>query len=250
MSGLASTRSRRSVVRSAAVATAILLGVAAGSAHAGVITQMITVDGTATVAFAGQVSPIAPLFPWVSGDYFGDLGDPDTIPPFVAVFTATLSVSATGSWGHGSSAPQQSGPEGRGIQDATRIQYEAFGISILDGVDLNTLLGVFTDDSGPIPGSAPGRLTFGVSDMTTPLLNQTFAIGSGLSGIVVPTGATRLYFGLHDGYEWTNNVGSVDVTIRQVPEPTAVLLLGTGLLGIGYKRKRRELDSPPTESPR
>ena len=215
----------------------MFLGPAVESARADII-QNITVNGTATVAFADQTSPIAPLAPWVLSDYFGDLNDPDTIPPFVDILGSTLSISASGEWGHGPSPEQLSGPEGRGVKDAgTLLQYEAFGISIINNVDLNTLVGVFTNDAGPIPGMAPLRLTGGVSDMTTPLLNQTFAIGAALSDVDVPSGATRLYFGLHNGYEWTNNVGSVNVTVTQVPEPGILILLGISMMSVAGLRR-------------
>ena len=207
------------------------------AAHASVI---VSVPGTASVHFAGQTSPV-PVPPGrVAGDYFGDLSDPDVIPPFVDVTGfSKISVSASGTWGHGQTAGQLSGPDGRGVMDPTMIQYEDFGVSILDLADLNLLVGVFTDAAGPTLGGAPSRLSVGVDDMTMPLVNQSFAIGAGLLDIMVPVGATRLYLGLQDGYEWTNNAGSVRVVVDAVPEPTTVLLLGLGLAGLGLARRQR-----------
>jgi hypothetical protein len=84
--------------------------------------------------------------------------------------------------------------------------------------------------------SAPSSLTFGVSDMTSPLLQQTFVIGSSLQNITIPSGATRLFFGLNNGYEWTNNVGALDVSV--VPAPAAVLLGMLGLSVAGVKLRK------------
>jgi hypothetical protein len=46
-------------------------------------------------------------------------------------------------------------------------------------------------------------------------------------------GATRLYLGTLDGWGWTGNNGSLEVTVSAVPEPEtwAMLLAGLGLVG-------------------
>ncbi len=89
---------------------------------------------------------------------------------------------------------------------------------------ITALMGVFLDDSQPSLTPPPANLDFSTAasrDYLTlsPLLKQVFFIGNGLTSggvqqqIIVPAGATRLFFGTMDGQSWIDNCGSYTVTL-------------------------------------
>ena len=89
---------------------------------------------------------------------------------------------------------------------------------------LNSVIGVFLDDNKPTKtSSVPTALDFSSASsrdfMTlSPKLKQPFFIGDGRTSagdvqqFIPPSGATRLFIGTMDEYEWSNNVGGFFVT--------------------------------------
>jgi hypothetical protein len=93
---------------------------------------------------------------------------------------------------------------------------------------LNSLVGVFLSDAQPNLSPPPADFPYLPSGGTvSPQVQQVFFIGDGLTGtgsgavqqFVVPRGATRLFLGTWDGYEWNNNFGSFGVIVGISPTP-------------------------------
>lgn len=88
---------------------------------------------------------------------------------------------------------------------------------------INSIIGVFLTDRRPRDRDYPDRLDFSTASSRdfasiAPQVHQPFFIGDGRTStgevqqFVVPEGATRLFIGTMDGWEWNNNVGGFNLT--------------------------------------
>ena len=112
---------------------------------------------------------------------------------------------------------------------------------------LNSLVGVFLDNSQPDSTAAPATLDFSPGGLGTsfstlsPGLKQVFFIGDGLTGngtgaqqrFVVPAGATRFFLGTDDGFGWYNNTGAFNVTAVLAPVASVPTIGTSGLIAFG-----------------
>jgi hypothetical protein len=92
---------------------------------------------------------------------------------------------------------------------------------------INCVVGVFLSDAQPNLSPAPPMLNFSTvasRDFVElkPQLKQLFFIGDGrrdngeLQRFVVPEGATRLFICNWDGWEWNNNIGGRNLSVRKI----------------------------------
>jgi hypothetical protein len=138
---------------------------------------------------------------------------PEESPVLVQVsldHAISVTFAASGAVEHGPFNPPQFDPPAGSM--ATRHQGgPEHGIADLTA-PIDSLLGVFLDDNRPDRTRAPKPLKRGAS----PELKQVFFIGARRK-VAVPKGATRLFLGVMDSFEWNNNHGafSVIVTIER-----------------------------------
>ena len=180
--------------------------------------------GTVVVRVSAQANPYLAGMPGGARVSWGDSAprqSPLQVPVSLEGATA-VTFAATGAASHGPQPcpPYCSPPEGRELTDH---QYGSEdGISDVRA-PYESLLGVFLDDQPPDRSKAPHRLDFGRIGLKfttlSPELKQLFFIGGGKTRdgtarrYLVPKGASRLFLGIMDGYQWNNNTGSFLVTV-------------------------------------
>lgn len=239
----------RQLVLSAVVAAA------AASAQA-----VVVVPGTSDPYLAGQPDGAS----CCSGDHAPGQS------PVLAMSGLTggqvLTFSATGGATYSSyylspPSPTPDGDPGFYI-DMSAYQDPNVPIAGTGSVPINALVGVFLGDTLPAVAARPSARDDGTTFLAVaPQIAQIFWIGDGLTGtgtgtvqqFTVPTGATRLFLGTVDTYEWNNDAGSITVTITPlaaaVPEPGswAMMVAGFGLVGAAMRTRSKvnpRLDQP------
>lgn len=206
-----------------------------------------------TPVLSRAINVVGTSDPWLAGMPNGSTASiNDSAPGQSPVLVTGLNLSSAGTVTFTVSGAVSNGPccSANGPDGGTFLSHDTGAENGISNIvaPVNALLGVFLNANQPDTSAAPGRLDFsllgtGFSSLA-PELKQVFFIGDGLTGtgsgsvqqFTIPTGATRLFLGTMDGFEWNNNTGSFDITVNQlnlraaqVPEPNSLLLLLLGL---------------------
>lgn len=216
---------RRKVLEALATATSLLC-----------IAAVPALAQSVTVTVRGQANPYLAGMPDGS-TCCADEGGVDTAGPqlqspvLVTGITPGLimTFATTGSVSNQAGQPPTDPPDGSIFFDLGGVPGtpSSNGIASVNA-PLNSLVGVFLNDSQPNTSGAPPGLNFSPQGLGTgfttlsPALKQVFFIGDGRTGtgtgaiqqFVVPTGATRLFLGTVDGIGWHTNSGNFTVQIN------------------------------------
>jgi len=201
--------------------------------------------------------------PWLAGLPTGataSSGDvapaesPVLVPGLQLTAGEALVFGVTGSVSHVPSPSGDTPDGGRITSHSARAQNGIAGLT----APFHSLIGVFLDANLPTASAAPAALNFASLGTTfaslSPLLQQPFFIGDGLTGIgtgaaqdfIVPAGATRLFLGTMDAYGWYDNSGSFNVSVTAatappppppiMPEPATLTLLAGAVAALALGR--------------
>jgi hypothetical protein len=207
----------------------------------GIVLSLLPAEAQVSVTIPGSANP------WLAGMPDGTIADagdraPDQSPVLVPIELPTGMwiefFHVVGSVKFDPNPVTSSGPEGIADSITSHRAGNEYGKSDLVA-PVNSLVGVFLDDSMP-SGATPDRLDFSTAEsrdysVLTPELRQTFFIGNGYTSagiqqkIMISVGATRLFLGTMDGFEWKDNGGSFSASVRAIPAPGS---LAVGLAGM------------------
>lgn len=203
----------------------------------------LTFDGTAFLATTTRVTPNRN--PWLAGAPDGTTGSGSAAPADSPVLVADAAFFSPGealtfkAEGNVGTTSTLYGPEGF---DGETTEAAQNGLASLRAKWAATI-GVFLDDTVPVPGDQPAGLDFSDAglgeDFTSlaPELRQPFFIGDGRTSdgvvqeFIVPEGATRLFLGVMDDDNWASNVGDGHQVTVLSPRPAGIAIdPATGVL--------------------
>jgi len=121
-----------------------------------------------------------------------------------------------------------------GLQDVERVSDRLLVLN--EGRVEQVCGGVMGSDSGAVV-AVDADLDFGTVEsrnylLLSPMLKQVFFVGDGRTTegeqqkVVIPEGATRLYLGTMDSWQWTNNIGELKAKVTDPCGPTSIDRVG------------------------
>lgn len=207
--------------------TATSIAMLGSSTYSTTSSTNTTVSGQSSIYYANLANGTQITDPW-GYDQVGSSGVvANRISGMSLVAGSTLTFTASGGVNPTPGDPEYYGPEGSPYwyqEFINQSQTPWMSNIVAPGMGM---VAVFMDDSTPNASmSAPTAMDYSGTGpdytLAAPKLRQPFFVGDGVNAdgssrkIIVPPGATRLYFGSMDAYIWRDNAGSFSVTTTQV----------------------------------